>query len=483
MKINKRKLQYASLSTAFIVLFVVLVMLFNVFVGYLTNRFSLKLDLTASSEYALSDDTKELLHGLNEDVTVYIMQSEAAIQKDASDTKPRIVETIRRYNSESGNKVKYEFIDPNQNPKFYDDYPLAKATKEGETSAFLIVKSERRYTPILFNSLVATDENRTSYYYSTESELSSAILFVTSEEVSKVAKITGHNETELSGFQTIIDGNKFESVSVNLRTEDIPEGVNNLLIAAPNIDYSAEEIAKIDAFLTTPGNNVYVFWNGDLAQKLPVLERFLSDWGMAIGESVILDQERAFSSPVMPVGELQENDVTQKIQATQQLYLSPQTHPITILWEEKSYTRTLPLVVSSSSSYGRVLSANANISDARKDNEPKGPFCMAAVGEKNVQKSDGGIESNRVFLFGSNYMADESITGISISINNTLLNTVVSYANSNTKTMSIAPKVTQQNDLNFYESQINMLLIILVIVMPLAILAFGLVIFFRRRHR
>ena len=108
---------------------------------------------------------------------------------------------------------------------------------------------------------------------------------------------------------------------------------------------------------------------------------------------------------------------------------------------------------------------------------------MAAVGEKNVQKSDGGIESNRVFLFGSNYMADESITGLSISINNTLLNTAVSYANSNTKTMSIAPKVTQQNDLNFYESQINMLLIILVIVMPLAILAFGLVIFFRRRHR
>ncbi len=482
MKINKKKLQYASLSTVFIILFVVLIMLVNMLFGYLTNRFSLKLDMTAQGEYSLSDETQELLHNLDEDITVYIMQSEATIQKDQTNVRASVVETIRRYSTVSGNKLHYEFIDPNQNPKFYDDYPLAKAAKEGESAAFLIVKSDRRYTPLLLNNIAGYSQDATTRYNNTESELSSAILYVTSKEVSKVAAITGHNEDSVPGFQNILDSNKFETVSVNLRTDSIAEDVNNILIAGPQLDFTDEEIAKIDAFLQTPGHNLYIFWSGQVNTKLPVLERFLADWGFAVSETMVLDQEDCVYSPVIVLGELQENDATANVQQTQQRFLSPNTHPITILWEEKSYTRTMPLLNSGSSSYARLMDASANTTDARKENEARGPFCLAALSEKNVQKSDGSVESNRVFLFGSEFTANEQMTSMPISLNNTIFNTVVSYANTNTNTMQIEPKAISSSDLNFYESQINTLMVILVIVVPLAILALGIVIFLRRRH-
>ena len=64
MKINKRKIQYASVSTVFIALFVVVILLFNALASFLTNIFSLKLDLTASGEYSLDEQTVDILKEL-----------------------------------------------------------------------------------------------------------------------------------------------------------------------------------------------------------------------------------------------------------------------------------------------------------------------------------------------------------------------------------------------------------------------------------
>lgn len=481
MKINKRKLQYASLSSVFIVLFVVVVMLVNILAGFLTERFSLKLDLTESGEYSISDQTKDMLKGMDEEVTVYIMSNEANVKKNAFETQA--VETIHRFTTASGGKIKSEFVDPNQNPKFYDNFPLAKASKEGEQSAFLIVSGARRYSSILYTDIVATNENQSTLYYSTESELASAILHVISDELSAVALITGHNEIDLPGLERIIDGNGFERVKIDLSRQDIPETVNNIVISAPDFDYTPTEIAKIDKFMQVPGNNVYVFWSRTLATNLPVLERFLADWGLAVEQACILDQQYAYQNPMIVISDIVDNDATARIPDTQQRVLAPMAHPIKVLFEQRSSTRVLPIAQTASSSFARQFGASPNVSDPRQDGEAKGPFTVAAVSERVEQSSNGQLEENRVFLFGSESIADEEIMGVSLALNNTLLNELLSYANPDAMTMAIAPKMTQSFDLNFYESEIRVLMVILVILVPLAILAAGIIIFIRRRHR
>ena len=481
MKINKRKIQYASMSSMFIAFFVVVVLLLNVLVGFLGDRFSLKIDLTASGEYSISDTTKEMLKSLEEEVTVYIMSSEANINKN--ENQKQAAETVQRFATASGGKIKYEYVDPNQNPKFYDAFPKARANKEGDSSAFLIVSSARRYSSILYSDIVATNQNQSALYYSTESELAGAVLYATSPELSKVAYITGHNELDLPGLENIFDGNGFEHVKVNLSKEDIPEGVNNVVIAAPDFDFTVEEIAKIDKFMATPGSNLYVFWSRVLTTELPVLERFLSDWGFDIEQTTVLDQQYAYQSPYLPVCEVQANDVTARVPSTQQIFLAPQAHPIKLLFEQRGNMRTLPIAKTMATSFARMLASDANITDARKDGEEKGPFNIAAVSEKVNVDSKGQLEEFRVFLFGSESAAEEDIMGLSASLNNTVFNELVSYANPDANTMAIAPKMQQTYDLNFYESEIRVLFVVLVILVPLAILAAGIFIFIRRRHK
>ncbi len=479
MKINKRKIQYASVSTVFIALFVVVILLFNALASFLTNRFSLKLDLTASGEFSLDEQSVELLSELDEEITVYVMDSEAKVTR--SEISNQMIETLRRYNTASGGKVKYEFIDPNQNPKFFDDYPLAKASKEGEKAAFFIVSGARRYKPIMYKDMfrVSNASSDPDIYYLTESSLSSAITFVTSAKVSKFAKVSGHNESDVTGFEDILIGNNIEISSVNLSSEDIAADVNNLIVGAPQVDFTAAEIAKVDEFLKVPGNNVYIFWNHNLAANLPVLERFLDEWGMQVSPTTIIDQQMAYGTPVNVMCTLLENDITKDIMTSELMVHSMQSHPINILWEEKSYIRTIPLAISGNNSYSRLLSAAANITDGRGENEDKGPFNIAVLSQKQTSESD----INRVFLFGSDAMATESVINTSIALNNSFFSSIVSYSNDGMKTIKITPKLSESNDLNFYESQIELITNTLVIFVPLIILAAGLFIFFRRRHR
>lgn len=495
MKINKRKIQYASLSTVFIALFVVVVILLNILISFLANRFSLKIDLTQEAEYELSEETKLMLENLDEEVTIYIMHSEAEAMKkgfvtSAEQTQTsmtanylQIVETIRRYNTASGGKVKYEFIDPNQNPKFFDDYPLAK-TAEGGVKTDLIIAGEKRYDFIKENDLIRLSPTMNALYYYTEDILSAKILYVISDEVSKVARITGHNESPVPTLETVFENNGIDIVDVELRTQAIPDDVNNLLIAAPTADFTSEEIAKVDAFLQEPGNNIYIFWAGELASELPVFERFLNDWGMGIDKRVILDQSYSLAQdPISVYAGVYPSDVTKNLQQTQQPIVVENAHHINQYWEQKSYTRIMQIAVSSEESYARDYTADMNISAARTADEQKGPFLVAACAEKQVSLTNGESEYNRLFLFGSDGFANEKIDSITMAFNRTLLNETVSYSNEDTETIGIKPKISENHDLNLRKSQVETLQIILVFIIPLIILALGVIVFIRRRHR
>ncbi|MBR5479595.1 MAG: GldG family protein [Clostridia bacterium] len=493
MKINKRKLQYASLSSVFIILFIVAVLIFNMLVGFLTNRFSLSIDLTENSDYSISDATKEALAELDKNITVYVMEREiffentdaASLTDSLADKRvnaiDQIEEMIKRYVTASGGKIKYEFVDKNQNPKFYDRFPNAKATNDRADALLIISRDDiDRYATIAANEIIAQTKNGT-VYYSTEAELTGAVLYAASEQVSKVATITGHNELEVSLFNAVADDNYFERIDVNLRTEDIPADVNNVVISAPALDFTADEIAKIDRYLTIPGNNIYVFWNPNLGTNLPVLERFLADWGMQIRTSIVLDQQKKFGDAIMCM--VHSNTATAAVELNDETFYTCASHPIDIIYEQSGNKRVLPLASTLSSSYERMNAPGMSTTAERQADEKKGPFVIAAVGERAAYSNDGDVNENRVFLFSSHYMAIDRIMDFPVALNQSFFRAMVRYANKNTSTLKVAPKMVAEYDLNIYESQANVFGIILVVIVPIAILAAGIFIFIKRRHK
>jgi len=476
MKINKKNIKHASVSVLFILFFVVFVMLANVLVNFMSTRFSLKLDMTADKIYQLDDSTKEMLSEMEKEVTIYMLREETEMQQGSNNY---VLETIYQMVTASGGKIKYEFISPNKNPAFFDKYANAK----GNENAMLIVSSDSRYKVINSKEMLSASESGSSLYINVESAIDTALLYVLSDRSTKAGIVNGHNELAVEGFTALLSANGMEQVPVNLLSEEIPEDVSNLIIMAPTVDFTAPEIEKLDKFLQEDGNNVFVFWNF-LSPQLTVLERYLGEWGVAVRNEVILDQQQAYQMPAGIFAQYTDNDATQSMAANQETRIFlPYCRPLEMLWTEKSYTRVVPLANTSNQSYARVMTDDADIYSAKQSGEQSGPFYAAMMSEKNQQKPGGKLEynSSRIFTFGSYIMCDES--ALSVLSTRSFITALVGYGNEGIKTMQVMPKVVQDDDLNIYQSSMTAYWWILIIIMPLIIVAAGVFIFIRRRYR
>lgn len=487
MKINKRKLKYASISTVFIAVVVVFVILLNILIGALSDRFSLQLDLSAEGSFSIKDETVEFLKGIDEDINIYVLKHRNLVE--ASEDGVRLSENLARYHTVSGGHVKYEYVDPNVQVTFLDDYPNATKVED----ALLIVASERRYVVVPesdlkmnlpTNSQTGASSNKS--LYTIESTLNTALLRVMSDEVTRVGVITGHNETELPGVSNIFAGNGFEAVSINLLTGDIPDDVSNLVIAGPQTDFAAAEIAKIDAFLAKGGNNLFFFWN-PVVSRLEVLDRYLTEWGIRFENQVVLDEQYSLAVE----GDLAfvfaiptENDaITVLPNMNQQMLVSRASHPISVLWNEQNDRRVVSLAETNVTSYAKELNSEFSLTAPQAEGDEQGPFVIATLSETLVSPTSGK-EASRVFGFASVQFAKEEILGTTYTLNNSFLNELVSYANPNTETMEIDPLVVQNSyDLNLRAGTVQILFWALVVILPTLILLAGIIIFIRRRHR
>ncbi|NLG52900.1 MAG: GldG family protein [Clostridiales bacterium] len=475
-RINTKTLKYGSISTLFTIFFIAALLLSNILVDFATTRFSLKLDLTEEGLYQLDPATQELLSSLEDDVTIYILATENSMKKNT--TANSILETIYRYNTNSGGRVKYQFIDPNKNPAFFEQYKTAR----NAGSRALLVVGPYRDIVLKSDEFIWTYQNSDKFrFYGIEEKISSAILFVTSKDISRAALVTGHEGKDPKALASIIKGNNFEYVSINLTTTDIPDNVNNLIISAPTVDFSAEEIKKIDDFLKKDGKNLYVFWSVE-TPHLEVLERYLVEWGISFGDAAVYDSKEAFQRQDLIIPGIVNNDVTAEMNQGDRFIIMPGTVPINILWNESGYTRVLPVLQSGTSSYAKVFNPAKPITDLNKaQGDVIGPFTVAAVSERATQKA-GEYFVSRVFSFGTSDIAAEEIAGVPSAYNVGFLTEIVDYANPKTNVMEVMPKMTEDHDLNITKGQVDTIRWILII-LPILILVAGLVVFFVRRHK
>ena len=77
--LTRRRLTYGSISIGLVIAFVAAIVLLNMGVSYLTDRFYLKADITPTGVYEISDTSKRLLDNLDQDVRVHILLSEDSV--------------------------------------------------------------------------------------------------------------------------------------------------------------------------------------------------------------------------------------------------------------------------------------------------------------------------------------------------------------------------------------------------------------------
>ncbi len=485
MKFNMRKLKYGSASVIFTALVIAIVIILNIVAQIVSDRFSLKIDMTEEGQFSLSESTLKMLDGIEDEINIYILSTEVNMEK--SDQSQRALEMIQRYNTHSGGKVRYQFIDPNKNPQFFEKYQKAI----GAQPKALVVEGKERYTVIESSQFAyyygdGSQNDANKIYYQSEELLSSAILYVSSLETSNAGFVTGHDEEALSALKNIFKGNNFEVSNVNL-LNGVSAEINNLVISAPKSDFTADEITALDNYLKIDGNNLYVFW-GFETPTLPALERYLAEWGFEFPSYLVCDESASYAGqPVfviseLPMTELTKNGIINRELQGDKVLILPRTRPINLLFDKKSFNQVLPIMETAKSAYGKLISADNQLKTVnRESGDIPGPFVTGAVGMRALG-NNGNQGYAQVFVFGSQGFAADEIMEISHAYNDELLTELITYANPDTNVMTIKPKVTNKYDLNVTTTEARIFSVLL-FVFPVLLLIAGIVVFIARRRK
>lgn len=481
-EIKSRKFKYSTLATVFTIVFIVAVVLVNVLLGYLTDRFVWEFDMTTEKLFEISEDTQEVIDDLSRDVLITVLSDETTY-RDSTDLLSNIYEVLQRYEALGGGKIRVRYIDPNLNPRIYDEY-----NELGDlNSNYIVVESDLRKTymaPTSLYNMKVDEESNITYYVGLRAEqgLTSALLFVTQESVNTAVYVRGHGEDySMTELDNILTKMNYDTRVIILAQEEIPEECTMLIISSPDTDYSIEEINKLDAYLMGGGDAI-ISLTPETSTQLTNLNRYFEEWGVRYHNQIILDNHQSLSGyPMYVVPTITAVDnVTDQLNTKNYFAIIPACMPIELTGTETSAHRMAVLMRSSDYAYAKDMSQIAMGYD-QEEGDAVGPFNMCVVSEYVV--SDKNLNYTRSdVVFCSAGMISDSVLEASNFLNAQFTEHVVDYISEYSDAVVIPDKNFESKALNILTWQIYVVLWVVVIAMPLAILVIGVVIWSKRRH-
>ena len=481
---KNRRLRMGAMATGFIIFFIAAMILFNLVAGIASDRFYWKWDMTREQLYSLSDETENYLTALPEPVKAVVLATESHYMSYSQGLYMPIGEMLKKYASIAGSRLELEFLDPDLNSA-----ALEKYSSLGQLSAFdIIIASDKRFRILRSYDLMEMESDVNEYYetytypvgYQAERKLTSAVMHVCNEIVPQAAFLGGHGERtieEMADLRTLLEDNNYTTLALNLPMEDIPDDVNLLVIAAPQMDFSPAEAEKLENFFTRGGDAWFFFGTG--VQKLPVLERYLGEWGVAFEDKVLFDSVNAISNQSFVVPTLGDHAILGQVKAENMLSVLPYGRPIEILFGERNYRTTFPLLSSSANSYAK--STEAIDTYEKEAGDASGPFPVAVLTEQRLYDSNLDWTEARVLSMSVNFVIGGVLQDTSL-LNVRIMNSIAVYCNPIADTFYVSPKVMADSTMSLTINTAMVLMGLLVILLPLLIFGAGLAVWLRRRH-
>lgn len=465
---SDRKFRYGGSSALFTVLVIAIVVLINLIV----RSYDLRLDLTANKMYSLSEQTLQILDNLDRDVNIY------ALYRTGNETKS-VSEIIQRYVRRSDH-ISFEYVDPLLNPQFVEAY-------QGDVTPDLgsvIVESGDRFRVIQPMDFFNYTYN---YYYqlvpeslAIEQQITSAIMYVTAEQLPVVYRIIGHGELELpESFADLAKRENFQIEDLDLLTVDaVPEDAGVLLLASPQKDLSAEEDEKLRAYLEQGGRLVMMVDFGTADR--PVLEGLLDSYGLRLEKRLIIEGDAGarLSNPFYLVPRYQSHVLTEPMERAKSLVVMPLAQPITILQARRSKLNIEPLLTTSTNSWAKADFEAQTLNWV--DGDAIGPFNVAVAVTDGVD--DGWSPTPAKLVVISSRILVDQFDQLSRGANSELIINSINWLIDAQENIMIRPKPLTTARLSMTYLQQLILSGIFVIVLPVLVFLTGFIVWTRRRH-
>lgn len=444
------------------------VVLVNAIVSTVAAKLPLKIDLTRDSVYEYSEQTKEVLSDLNEEVNIY------ALYSDTSDGT--YVNTVREYLDKYkrlSDKISVSYKDP------YDDPAFVRQFGSDITAGSLIVSCGDRSRVIPYSSIYNQSKYSGEVSIDAERLITSAIRYVSGSGNAVHAYFTkGHNESgnASSPLASSLKNEGYEIDEVNLATDGVPQDATLIISLAPSNDFTEEECSALDGFLQNGGKAAFAFSAG-----MPSLDRlysYLADWGLTINRDYVIEGDssksvRTSSGTNVPVPSLEDHEINEKLKESDAMLVAPAACSIGTNSQNPQYAEVTSLLKTSANSWG-ITDLSAKTTERRSDYNI-GPLTVAAIAEKQ--------EGGKVFAIGSVQAADvKELLENSSYINGDFMLNTFSYMTGKDDALNIRAKTVGAESLTMTEKQINVVSVLVQNVMPAVIIIVGLYIWLKRRY-
>lgn len=463
--VSAKKIRRGVFNSSFVVIGLAIVVAVNVFANELPEK-AKSVDLTSQNLYTLTDESVNLVKNLKQDVTLYVLSSE----KSADDTVAR---TLSNYEDVSSH-IKVEYIDPAVSPNFYASY-----TDTAPSDGSIIVVCGNTSKVVSSSDLYQYDIDYSTYTqtksaYDGEGQLTSAISYVTSEDLPKVYTITGHGETALDDtFKSALEKMNISVEDLTLLQEEaIPEDAAAVIINGPTSDFSADDATKISTYLAS-GGKLIVTTAYNKTEDTPNFDGILSAYDIQVTNGLVMDSDSShyYQYPFYLLPDVASATQTSKVSnyvfmPYAQALTNAGVHTDTITWTD--------LLTTSDNAY--VKTDISNITTFEKESgDQSGKFTLAA----NVTDSESGADITvvaSVLAFSND--ADSIVSGQNLA----LFKGIASTFASSDSAVSIDAKPYTYTTLSVNQSVAIMSETLLVMVLPVALIVIGIVIWYRRRR-
>ena len=463
-------------------------------IAFLPKKYT-SVDVTSDKLYEISDTTKRFVSKLDEDVTIYVLDS------NMSDKK---FEDYLAVYSELSDRITLEYVNTQNNEKVADmlaEYGFSSVYSP--TPYSLLIVSEKRDQYVDYqnfftysNDTLGFDELSVSYYnyyYSyfassteyadyleslvvdsekkihAESILNQMIEYVSVDVIPEAYFVTGHGEDSITegnfAYLLYYYGYPFGVYDVTSGA-DVPSDASCIIINAPTEDYTAEECEKIQNYLKSGGNMLLMLSPENASMKnLMALSEY---YGFSLIDGVVLEDNSAEEGEEVTVS----NTVATMLNTDHDVFASVSmnscalTKPSAIKIAENLRASQLvtPLVVTNDTAY-------------IGDRENKGPFILGVAVEEETTSGNTRI----VCFTGAESINAKEYSQDAMTLPVCALSWLAEGFVSEVE--DIAPKLYQDKYLKVEQDKVIYLGAFFILVIPVALIGAGVAVSKNRKKR
>lgn len=459
-------------SIAAVAIVVAIAVALNLFVGALPSTVT-KLDMTTNQLYSLSEQSKQIASDLQTDVTIYwIVQS--------GQENSTLQHLLDRYTSLSKH-IQIVKKDPVVYPNFAAQYTDSQISNN---SLVVVCGDRNRY--IANSDIFVTDYSNyyttgtTSTEFAGEEKITSALDYVTTDQLTIVYTLSGHGESSLPS--DLSDAVKNENITVedlSLLTESaVPDDAACLMIYAPQSDLSETERDTILSYLESGGKLLLV--TDYTTEEMPNLMAVMDYYGVSLVPGIVIegDSSRCLSGyAYCLLPQYGSHTITDPLSEGGYYVLAPVAQGIQVSDTLRDTETVTKLLTTSDQAYSKLAGYDMTTYD-KESGDIDGGFAVSVAVTETVDQG-----TTNLVWFTSSEMFQSQYNQVVSGGNYDLFVNALGWMCQREDSVSIHSKSLSVSYLTVSDASSATWSFVMVGLLPLGMLATGIVITVKRRRR